>query len=457
MKTYLLILTAATLILGSHARGADTEAPGAFDASFRPGISPSYATVQAVAAQADGRVLLGGDFTSVDGAAVAGIARLRHDGSLDDTFARSPGADGYVNVIHAAADGTVLVGGTFSSINGAGWRGLARLTSAGLPDPAFSQFGGISQAGVVNAIAVQTDGKILVGGSFNGVNGTTRTHIARLFPNGSLDPSFNALLNGKVKAIAVRPDGRILIGGEFTQVNSQARTHIAQLNSDGTTDAGFNASADWDVNSIVLLDNGQAVIGGRFWQVNGFNQNKLARLNPDGSRDATFPASATGDVNRLALQPNGKIVVGGDFGAINGTGVARLARLTADGYLDPEFQTGTGPNGNVQDLALAPDGRIVIVGAFTTVSTFPQPFAARIWGDPPPPVTVVDSARIWTAVEIGWDSQEGATYQVQWSHEAQPAIWNDFGAPLTGTGGFMRVFDSTRENPRRFYRVVRVE
>src|SRR5690606_20136213 len=109
MKKYCVTITAATLILGTLAR-AETEAPGTMESTFRPQISRSYTDVVAVAVQADGRVLLGGDFTSVNGTTVSGIARLQPDGSLDSSFAHTPGANGYVYVILPTADGSLLVG-----------------------------------------------------------------------------------------------------------------------------------------------------------------------------------------------------------------------------------------------------------------------------------------------------------------------------------------------------------
>ncbi len=105
---------------------------------------------------------------------------------------------------------------------------------------------------IVNTIAVQPDGKIVVGGNFTGLGGVTgttaRNHIGRLNVDGTVDPSFNPGTNGPVLAVAVQPDGKILAGGNFTSVGggtglTTARSHIARFNADGTVDTGFNPGA----------------------------------------------------------------------------------------------------------------------------------------------------------------------------------------------------------------------
>ncbi|HYG34821.1 MAG TPA: delta-60 repeat domain-containing protein [Clostridia bacterium] len=435
---------------------AQTQNPGTLDSSFNPALGPSFGNgVFSCAIQADGRILIGGDFTTVNGQASRYLARFSNAGEVDTSFTTNPGADSTVRVILEQPDGKILVGGEFTTINGASWRGLARLTSTGTPDSTFGQFSGIN--GTVHAVALQPDGKILVGGTFSTVNGNARSFLARLNSNGSLDTTFNPLLNGAAMALAVRPDGRILAGGAFDQVNNTARAYLVQLNSNGTTDTTFIGTTDWFVYSLALQTNGQAVVGGFFNYVNGTSQNYIARLNTDGTKDTTFTANSSGVVYKVVLQPNGKIIVGGRFNAINGTAKNNLALLNSNGLLDPNFDTGVGPDYTVRGLALQGDGKIVIGGEFNNVSMLPRTFTARVWGDPPPPTPPADDVRIWTAVEIGWNSQTNVSYQVQWSAEVSPSVWQNFGGPIAGTGNFMSVFDSTRANGKRFYRVIKLQ
>jgi len=193
-------------------------------------------TVQVVVVQPDGKILIGGDFTSLapNGAAAVTrnhIARLNPDGTLDTAF--NPNANSTVFAIAVQADGKILVGGFFTSINGQTRNRIARIDpTTGLAD-SFNP----NANHAVTSIAVQADGKILVGGGFNGANsigGQTRNYIARLDAGIGLADSFDPNPNGfEVDSIVVQTDGKILVAGGFTSIGGQPRTNIARL--DATT------------------------------------------------------------------------------------------------------------------------------------------------------------------------------------------------------------------------------
>ncbi len=437
--------------LFSPAVSAQTNSPGALDPAFSATLNNF--SVYAVAVQPDGKVLVGGDFTRLNGLTCNSLARFNANGSADAAFNAGAGADDNVRALAVQTDGHIIIVGDFTSINGAGWHGVARLNEDGSYDASFAQF--VGQNGRVMAVAPQPDGKILIGGTFTQVNGVTHNYLARLNANGSLDTSFNAQADSYIYALALRSDGRILAGGDFAKLNNVSHKYVAQLNADGSLDASFTAEMDLTVRALALQTNGQAVIGGSFSEVNGAWQGGVARLNPDGSRDATFTASTSGTVYAVAVQPNGKIIVAGRFSNVNSIARNNLARLNATGQLDLTFDAGAGPDNTVQAMALQSDGELVIGGDFATVNFTDRTHVARLFGDPPAPVQD-EAAHIWTAVEVGWDSQAGVQYQVQWSSEAAPAQWQNWGDPVVGTGAAMSVFDSTRNGPRKFYRVVKL-
>jgi uncharacterized delta-60 repeat protein len=182
-----------------------------------------------------------------------------------------------VQAIAVQPDGKILIGGSFSEVLGQMRSNIARLVvqpdgSVAL-DSAFSA----SVNGIVNAIALQPDGKILVGGSFNGVNGVTSRRIARLDPNGATDATFivatgsNNGFNGTVNSIAVSPTGSIYVGGEFTSYRgAQNYRHLARLQSGGTLDGYFNAAPGLNapVTSVLALPAGDdVVVAGQFTSV----------------------------------------------------------------------------------------------------------------------------------------------------------------------------------------------
>ena len=136
----------------------------------------------------------------------------------------------------------------------------------------FGFFTNTTVNGIVYSVAVQSDGKVLIGGEFTTVNGTTRGRVARLNSDGSTDHSFaNGLAgaNSNVLSVAVQSDGKVLIGGDFTNVNGTTRGRIAQLNSDGSTDHTFGnglAGANGSVLSVAVQRDGKVRDRGQFHQ-----------------------------------------------------------------------------------------------------------------------------------------------------------------------------------------------
>src|SRR5262249_33894087 len=152
-----------------------------------------------------------------------------------------------------------------------------------------------------------------------------------------------------VKSIAVQPDGRVLIGGSFTNVNGASRNRIARLNADGTVDGSFSSYVeiffDPDYNpssvaSMAIQPDGKILMAGTFYRIDGVTRRGIARLDAGGTLDTNFAAvSGAPDVRAVALQSDGKVLIGGTFTSINGTNRNRIARLNADGSLDLSFDS----------------------------------------------------------------------------------------------------------------------
>ena len=137
--------------------------------------------------------------------------------------------------------------------------------------------------GTVFALAQQSDGKILLGGSFTSVAATTRNRIARLHENGALDTTFDPSASATVLSVLVEPSGKILLGGGFTSVSATPRNRIARLHENGDLDTTFNADVNAfmfvSVNSVAQQPDGKVVLGGLFESVNQTTRNLIARLN----------------------------------------------------------------------------------------------------------------------------------------------------------------------------------
>ena len=359
--------------------------------------------VYALALEPNNQLLVGGDFTFADGVYRQRLARLNADGSLDSSFSlptSTMGADASVRAVAIRTDGRILVGGYFTNLNSVAMHGIARLNADGSLDSQFNAGSGANSP--VYAVAetfVNGVREILVGGGFSLLNGQTANGVGRLNDDGTPDINFNVGglgANGTVYALAVQSDGRILIGGDFTQVNTNNVGHIARLNVDGSVDLTFtNASANGSVRAITIQPDGQILAGGLFTSVSGnTNFNHIARLNSaDGSPDSTFtPGFGANDaVFSIALQTDSRIVVGGQFTQANGVTRNRITRLNPDGTVDPTINFGAGADSSVAAVVVqedtiagyptnVPDEKIIIGGSFLNYYGVSHPYLARIYG-----------------------------------------------------------------------------
>jgi len=323
---------------------AVNETPGMPDTTYSP-FAGFNNTVYALTLQTNHQLLAGGDFTMANGVTRNRIARLNSDGTLDSEFSLPSstwGASGSVRAIAMQADGRILVGGFFTNFNTVARGHVARLNQDGTLDNIFDPGAGADNP--VYAVAqtfVNGVPKILAAGAFASINGTTFNGIGRMEDTGVPDTAFNPGgrgANATVYALALQPDGKIVIGGDFTTYNGLTNlNHLARLNPDGSADTNFNVGgfgASASVRAIAVRLDGKIIIGGLFTNVNGTTLNHLARLNPDGSLDASFtPGIGANDaVFALGIQTDSRIVVGGEFTFCSGVTRSRVTRLNPDGH-----------------------------------------------------------------------------------------------------------------------------
>jgi uncharacterized delta-60 repeat protein len=196
-----------------------------------PGFNPNASgSVRSVAIQADGKLVVCGGFSTIGGVTQARLARLSSAGALDTTFTPNPGSTFFnpLECVAVQADGKILVAGPFTTMNGVARNGFARLNSDGTLDTSFNP----SPDGAITSIALQADGKILIGGAFTQINWVNRGYIARLHADGSLDTSFDPGTNAEVSSLVIQADGKILVGGNFTNAGGVARNYFVRLPND---------------------------------------------------------------------------------------------------------------------------------------------------------------------------------------------------------------------------------
>jgi uncharacterized delta-60 repeat protein len=533
------------IIVGGYSVGTGTNVNGLVrlntngsrDPTFRPASDPN-SSVALLSLQPDGKLLIGGPYFYFNGANPHGVARLNPDGSVDNTFnGFNPGTGAPDNAMAAFAlqpDGKLLIGGGFTTVNGVKRERLARLHPNGSLDLTFSPGSTTLLGSPVSSLVLQPDGKVLVGGALTFINGTNRYASARLNADGTMDSSFVAATNfnpdllavtryedclpgnyscdpvawastvatqadGKVlvggivrteitgdevwvhfyrpvlgrfyadgkldtnfapvlggpfdaadydhyqdvSKVIVQPDGKIIVAGNFTSINGADRPGLARLNTNGTLDLSFAPAIGQNawISTAAVQPDGKVLIAGHFGNLSGSFPRGIARLNANGSFDSSFHSMITvtndssirSDVQSFALQPDGKILIGGSFTNVNGTNLTSIARLNANGSLDVTFNPGTTKGQSVNSIALQSNGDVLIGGGFLAINGVLRPYVARLYGDSSaPPLNITRSNAL---MKISWPAS-AAAFSLQESTNLSPASsWTLVPQPVTTNSG----------------------
>ena len=370
---------------------------GSPDPSFKMGNGPDR-MVKAITVSANGKILIGGDFSNYNNEYAKGFARLNTDGTLDKTFDSGAGISfnnynvGYpdIQTICINKAGSYFIGGHFNVYNHTGAGGMLLLNTDGAINPAFNTAGPTGAEDAVFAIATQQNTKILIAGDFIRYNGINRDKIARLNADGTLDNSFPVVLvqgnskdsNAYIHKLLVQQDGKILIGGNFSNINGQPHPLLARLNSDGNLDNSFNARVsklyDYnysEISAIAQQPDGKILVGVSRNELNANWENEpiLYRLNADGSLDPDFMIydafASYNNITSIAVQPDGKILVAGALPVSSGNmDYNNIVRLNKNGSIDNTFSKNrtnvVGTDKEITDIHVMPDGKIMIAGHF---------------------------------------------------------------------------------------------
>jgi uncharacterized delta-60 repeat protein len=367
-----------------------------------PGVgSPLFAgQVYAVADWTNDEALIGGDFSTYNGTSMNGVALIQTNGQLDLSFNPGSGVSGDVaqqgndaRVNAAVISGNQFyLGGNFTAYNSTLVSGVARVNANGTLDTSFNI--GTGADGVVRAIAVQTDGKVLIGGDFTHINGVPRNYIARLNTNGSVDATFDPtnILTGPVYSLALSPSVLLNLNRTASgNMNEDDQAiNLGSLTS-GTLTVNYNMFADPDDMRIYYGDtnviagtgvliydtglvSGTSTIILPFGPTNGITTNLITIVMNQGGANHNTTWNYTASIG--AAQSSSGILVGGGFN-VTGQVYANIARLNTNGTLDVSFNPGTGPNGIVHALGWQLNDQIVAGGEFSTVNGLSYNHIAR--------------------------------------------------------------------------------
>lgn len=387
---------------------------GSLDPSFTTGdgfnTPPS-----SLAVQPDGKIIVGGEFTTFNKVTRNNLIRLNSDGSKDDSFSIGIGFDRPVNGMTLQPDGKVIVYGSFTTYKGLTQRKLVRLLSNGALDDSFNVGTGFADATSAfnqnspEKVLIDSNGKILIGGSFTAYNGISKFGFVKLLPNGSIDSAatffcddyifsmdfdssgnvvmgganfiyrilpngsrdrsldYGSGFNNEVTSTLVQPDGKYLVAGVLNKYQMNSREPIIRFNANGTVDASFQPNnipngIQWPP-VIALQPNGKILFGGL----------TVVRLNSNGSLDTSFSFAGFGsiggfEITALAIQTDGKILVGRK--SLSGP---ILTRLNTNGTTDLNFDLGSGFVGtSINSIVIQPDGKILLGGKFSVYKNEPH-------------------------------------------------------------------------------------
>ncbi|HEY0429235.1 MAG TPA: FG-GAP-like repeat-containing protein [Pyrinomonadaceae bacterium] len=314
--------------------------------------------IEKILVRADGKIIIGGNFTTVNGFQQWRVSQVNSDGSFDTNFnSNNLGADGIVNDMAFDASGKILIAGNFANYNGVPRNKIARLNADGSLDASFTT---TAPSYEVRTITPLSSGQIFIGGYQN---------INRINPDGSYDLSLNQPRLGTiggVRDVIQQPDGKLIIAGGFNTVLGVTRNNIARLNLDGSLDTSFTSPFVGNIfvsTALGLQSDGKILVG-----LTG-----LYRLNPNGTRDTSFtpmsPVNSTSfAVNDIKVYPDDKILVNGYY------------KMLLNGADDPAFNPPT-INGTIFSAVIQPDGKIIIGGDFTQIASTPRNYIARLNAD----------------------------------------------------------------------------
>ncbi len=378
LKKILLLTTLLGLVntaMGQH--------PGELDLAFNtnnaqfPCNIGANESISAIVKLPNNQFLIGGSFTVYNGISVKKIARINADGSLDTSFAPIGADAGDINALAVQPDGKIIVAGSMTNYGGLSCKRIVRILPNGTLDSSFNTLTGFDNGSVLS-LGFLSNGKIVATGSFNQYNGAICNYLTRLNTDGTLDTSFTTSggLGGAGACIAVQSDDKIIVGGNFSTYRSQSAQYLVRINTDGTRDTSFIDPTAFNlfVRSLYINTAGKILVSGNFTSFNSTNVGGIVLLNPDGTRDTTF-ATGTGFTTgggafAITQQSNGCYLLAGYFTGYGGSPRKKIVRLLPNGALDTSFTTTatseTLTGITLYGIALDANEQCIAIGSFTT-------------------------------------------------------------------------------------------
>lgn len=417
---------------------------GGLDSGFVPPVlaNTSGETRVLAISETNGKILIAGDFDTVDGQPAGRLLRLMPNGAPDPSFIPGAGANAAIRCLLILSDQKILIGGDFTQYDGTPRGRIARLKSDGSLDETFNPASGFD--GPVYCLQTQSQipSNYFVGGSFSSYNGTPRTNLARLNSSGVLSTSFAFGTNGPVYALLstsfLPASSSLLIGGDFSMAGGSARNRLAGFSSTGnltTLNSGLGLGPNGIILSMGQVSSASQVwIGGSFTHYSGWSRQNLALLDSSASTVGGIPdylshvplVPVDGPVHAMAARDSFSMFIGGAFSTLGSAVKNKFAVLQnfnlgfgSSWVSEPSYSAGVGPDGVILAVRRSIDGKALIGGGFQTVNGTARTGIARLLGsagsDPPAVPQGFVAEAVSNSELIGvWNSVSNATgYRVE--------------------------------------------
>jgi uncharacterized delta-60 repeat protein len=385
---------------------------GSLDLTFPELNITPVGSIKSFAEQSDGKIIIAGNFTSINGISIPKIARLNIDGSLDMSFITNIGTgisgNSQLNKVVIQSDNKIILGGKFPTFNGVLKNSIARLNSDGTIDNTFNTGSGFTvyspvsftfEPGQIRDIKLKTNGQIIVSGGWTRLNNIPiNSGLIQFNSNGSLDASYNidTTIYGRIITFDIQNDGKtVIFMDKSTQYGliSHSRYSLRRFNTNGSIDNTFSLSntilseenIGGNMNNfageylriyeIKCLNSGKILIGGTFLNTFGVNNKNICRLNANGTVDNTFQGNVNSphtEISAIEEQTDGKIIIGGKFSLYNNISTNNIVRVNSNGIFDSSFMTGLGytgqispgPWGIIYNIKKTLNNKILVIGNY---------------------------------------------------------------------------------------------
>jgi len=307
---------------------------GSYDPTFLSGTGFNDQVLQ-MQIQSDGKIIVVGGFTQYNGTNVNRIVRLLSDGTLDETFQPIATNSISASMLEILPDDRVLLSGNFSIPGVPGAVRLARFMPNGALDQVLATVSNTN--GLVTSVLTLPDDRVMIGGTFTAVQGQTRNGIALLSSNGMLDTSFDpgagffSTTSTPIQRLILGPSGGIYVVGSYTQYNNIDVNYLVRLETSGAIDPTWNTSTVYTAPVVWMLElpGDKILAGGSFEQVNGISKPGLCALTLNGDLIPSFPraSGSTGPIFQIHPTQSGDLFIAGNFTSYNGVQRNRIARL----------------------------------------------------------------------------------------------------------------------------------